>query len=139
MFSTIFPVLGSSWSTSILPDLSTNKGGVFARLASVFLLSAEEPCGGPPLSGGVVDRPLKVLVGGGSGFVGGEVCRQLRREGYEVIVISRVEREHGVTWEKVEREGLPEGTHGVINLAGQNVLDPLRYLVIKLNILFIHA
>jgi len=33
-------------------------------------------------------------------------------------------RQYSVTWEEVEKDGLPEGTHGVVNLAGQNVLDP---------------
>ena len=126
MFSSVWSVLQTPWSASMLPDFSTKKqGGVFSKLAGVFLVSAEEPCGGAPLTG-TKERPEKVLVGGGSGFVGGEVCRQLRRAGYEVIVISRVQREHGVTWDEVEKEGFPEGTHGVVNLAGQNVLDPLR-------------
>ena len=49
-----------------------------------------------------------------------------KRAGYEVIVISMVQREHGVTWDEVEKEGFPEETRGVVNLAGQNVLDPLR-------------
>ena len=70
--------------------------------------------------------PYKILVGGGSGFVGGEVCRQLRRAGYEVVIISRKEREFGITWNNIEENGLPENTYGVVNLAGQNVLDPFR-------------
>jgi len=126
MFSSVWSVMQYSWSSSTRPELSTSKQqGVFSKLAGVFLLSAEEPCGGAPLTG-TDERPQKVVVGGGSGFVGGEVCRQLRRAGYEVIVISRVQREHGVTWAEVEELGLPAGTHGVVNLAGQNVLDPLR-------------
>ncbi len=31
----------------------------------------------------------KVVVGGGTGFVGSEVCRLLRRNHYEVVVVSR--------------------------------------------------
>ena len=31
----------------------------------------------------------KVVVGGGTGFVGGEVCALLQRKGYQVIVVSR--------------------------------------------------
>jgi len=107
----------------MIPDFSTYKTDLFAKLAGPFLLRAEESCPGSPLVEGK-DRPQKVVVGGGSGFVGGEVCRQLRKAGYEVILISRVQRQYGVTWDEVEKDGLPEGTHGVVNLAGQNVLDP---------------
>ena len=89
MFSSVWSVLQTPWSASMLLDFSTKKQGVFSQLAGAFLVSAEEPCGGAPLSG-TKERPEKVLVAGGSWFVGGEVCRQLRRAGYEVIVISRV-------------------------------------------------
>jgi len=123
MFSSIWSVLQSPTSVSMIPDFSTYKNDFFSKLAGPFLLRAEESCPGSPLVDGK-DRPQKVVVGGGSGFVGGEVCRQLRRAGYEVILISRVQRQYGVTWEEVEKDGLPEGTHGVVNLAGQNVLDP---------------
>jgi len=124
MFSFVCSMLQST--PSILPDLSPTKNNVFSRLANAFLISAEEPCfGGAPLTDSDI-RPLKVLVGGGSGFIGKEVCKQLRKSGYEVIIISRVPREHGVTWDQVEREGLPEHTHGVVNLAGHEVLDPMR-------------
>ena len=125
MFSSIWSVLQSPSSVSVTPDFSTYKTDFFSKLAGPFLLRAEEACPGSPLVEGK-DRPQKVVVGGGSGFVGGEVCRQLRKAGYEVILISRVQRQYGVTWEEVEKDGLPEGTHGVVNLAGQNVLDPFR-------------
>ena len=51
---------------------------------------------------------------------------RLRRAGYEVIIISRSAGQHKITWDSVSREGLPTGTKAVINLAGQNVLDPFR-------------
>jgi len=70
------------------------------------------------------DRPEKVLVGGGTGFVGKEVCVQLRKSGYEVIIVSRSPGQFRLTWEDVEKGGLPSGTKAVINLSGQNVLDP---------------
>lgn len=31
-----------------------------------------------------------------------------------------------MTWHELESNGIPEKTHAVINLAGQNVLDPSR-------------
>jgi len=51
---------------------------------------------------------------------------RLRRAGFEVIIISRSPGQHKITWDSVSREGLPTGTKAVINLAGQNVLDPFR-------------
>lgn len=81
----------------------------------------------------------RVLVGGGTGFVGGAVVRALERRGYEAIIISRSaqpkknwtnasaeETNRRVTWKDIEADGLPSGTVGVVNTAGQNVLDPLR-------------
>lgn len=69
-------------------------------------------------------RPEKVLVAGGSGFVGSEVCLQLRKAGYEVIIISRSPGQFRMTWGEFSEHGLPSGTKAVVNLAGQNVLDP---------------
>jgi len=67
-------------------------------------------------------RPDKVVVGGGSGFIGKEVCLQLRKAGYEVIVVSRKPGQY--SWADIDKNGLPAGTKAVINLAGQNVLQP---------------
>ena len=47
-----------------------------------------------------------------------------------VIGIEEVEKEFECR--EVEKEGLPKGTHGVVNLAGQNVLDPLRLVLSRL-------
>ena len=74
-----------------------------------------------------VESKGKVIIGGGSGFVGKEVCSLLRREGYDVIVISRKKFDSRViTWDEIKLQGLPEKTLAVVNLAGQNLLDPLK-------------
>ena len=31
-----------------------------------------------------------------------------------------------VTWDELSKSGLPDGTTAVVNVAGQNVLDPLH-------------
>jgi len=69
------------------------------------------------------------------------VVRALERRGYEAIIISRSaqpkknwtnasdeakKKLKRVTWKDIEADGLPSGTVGVVNTAGQNVLDPLR-------------
>ena len=67
----------------------------------------------------------KVLVGGGTGFVGQEVCALLGRKGYQVVVISRSPGA-GITWTDVEKTGLPSGTVAVVNVAGHNILDKFK-------------
>jgi len=84
----------------------------------------------------------RVVVAGGTGFVGGEVVRTFERLGYEAFVISRKdvpkantpsiltsngpEFKNTRTWSDIERNGLPAGTKAVINCCGLNVLDPLH-------------
>jgi len=103
-------------------DNRPGKNSTFWNLFRGFQLSAEEA--DQQKDGKLTERPEKILVGGGSGFVGQEVCLQLRRAGYEVIIISRSPGQFRKTWTELADEGIPTGTKAVINLAGQNVLDP---------------
>jgi uncharacterized protein (TIGR01777 family) len=68
----------------------------------------------------------RVVVGGGTGFVGRAVVRALEGRGCEAVVVSRSGGGGRVTWAELEKQGLPRGTVGIVNTAGQNVLDPLR-------------
>lgn len=74
----------------------------------------------------------KVIVGGGTGFVGGEVCALLQRKGYQVVIISRSQGSGGpadpqrLTWLRLQQEGLPAGTTAVVNVAGHNILDKFK-------------
>lgn len=89
----------------------------------------------------------RVLVAGGTGFVGREVVATLERLNYEVIVVSRTGKtgpgrstwgsflfrskgevlpQNRISWSELENRGLPAGTVAVVNAAGQNVLDPFR-------------
>ena len=65
----------------------------------------------------------RVLLGGGSGFVGQALASSLRRRGYDVKIISRDPKSGDFTWEDIERDGLPPSTDAVINLAGSSILD----------------
>ncbi|XP_055531674.1 epimerase family protein SDR39U1 [Wyeomyia smithii] len=67
-----------------------------------------------------------VVIGGGSGFIGKRLAKTLNADGYEVTTISRMPAIKRMTWHDLEKDGLPEGTSAVVNLAGQNVLDPTR-------------
>ncbi|KAM9501470.1 epimerase family protein SDR39U1 [Clarias gariepinus] len=68
---------------------------------------------------------MRVLIGGGSGFIGRELIRLLKVKGHEVTVISRHPGVGRITWADLESAGLPV-CDAVVNLAGENILNPLR-------------
>ncbi|XP_074603783.1 epimerase family protein SDR39U1 [Brevipalpus obovatus] len=68
-----------------------------------------------------------VLVGGGTGFVGSFVVDAFRRISNKVLIVSRKPTKETLTWEDISKNGLPNETDVVINLAGQNVLDPFKF------------
>ncbi|XP_070830727.1 epimerase family protein SDR39U1 [Chaetodon trifascialis] len=69
---------------------------------------------------------MRVLIGGGSGFVGRELSRLLKDKGHEVTVISRQPGPGKITWGELESNGLPP-CEGAVNLAGENLMNPLRW------------
>ncbi|XP_065270341.1 epimerase family protein SDR39U1 isoform X1 [Emys orbicularis] len=68
---------------------------------------------------------MRVLVGGGTGFVGGALTQLLRSQGHEVTHVSRHPGPDRISWDELSRSGLPP-CDAVVNLAGENVLNPLR-------------
>ncbi|KAM8850947.1 epimerase family protein SDR39U1 [Spinachia spinachia] len=69
---------------------------------------------------------MRVLIGGGSGFVGRELTRLLRHKGHEVTVISRQPGPGKITWAELDSDGLPP-CEAAVNLAGENLMNPLRW------------
>ncbi|KAM9322853.1 epimerase family protein SDR39U1 [Pholidichthys leucotaenia] len=69
---------------------------------------------------------MRVLIGGGTGFVGRKLTHFLREKGHEVTVISRKPGPGKITWGELESHGLPE-CEGAVNLAGENLMNPLRW------------
>lgn len=67
-----------------------------------------------------------LMPGGGTGFVGTRLAKHLAGQGYEVTVVSRMPGLKRITWHQLKKDGLPKGVTSVVNLAGQNVLDPSR-------------
>jgi uncharacterized protein (TIGR01777 family) len=67
-----------------------------------------------------------VVIGGGTGFIGRSLVAALRDIGSQVYVVSRMPGPQTLSWGDVAKDGLPQGTSVVINVAGQNVLDPMR-------------
>lgn len=102
-------------------------GHVYQTLINKAFLSRFRSLQAEEVSSSDKDCKGKVIVGGGSGFVGKEVCSLLRRKGYDVIIVSRNKFDSRVvTWDDIKLQGLPEKTLAVVNLAGQNMLDPLK-------------
>ena len=108
----------------------------YRSLLNKFYLGAESECphcksesegseGSDSPLGPLGNRPDAVLVGGGTGYIGSNLVRLLKRQGYEVIVVSRYEGQGRITWDHLKDRGFPAHTKAVVNLAGQNVLDPL--------------
>ncbi len=76
---------------------------------------------------------MRVIVLGGTGFIGQALCRELMRRGYGVDVVSRDPSKvqavfgpqaRGVSWDLEGAGGLGEavsGGHGVVNLAGESI------------------
>jgi len=67
-----------------------------------------------------------VLLGGGTGFIGSAFTYLLKSKGYEVTIISRMPGPQRVTWFDIQSNGLPQGITAVVNLCGQNILDPMQ-------------
>jgi len=69
-----------------------------------------------------------VVIGGGSGFVGRALRKELVLSGYNTLVISRKPQANAITWSDLASHGLrgEKNITAVVNLAGQNFLDPSR-------------
>lgn len=63
------------------------------------------------------------FLGGGSGFIGKHLSKHLKNQGYGVTIISRMPGPQRMSWHDLQKQGLPQETTAVVNLAGQNVLD----------------
>ncbi|XP_064789235.1 epimerase family protein SDR39U1 [Oncorhynchus masou masou] len=69
---------------------------------------------------------MRVLIGGGSGFVGRELTCLLKKKGHEVTIISRQPGLGKITWGELESGGLPP-CEAAVNLSGENLMNPLRW------------
>ncbi|OCT98069.1 epimerase family protein SDR39U1 isoform X1 [Xenopus laevis] len=68
---------------------------------------------------------MKVLIGGGSGFIGQSLSKLLNNRGHNVSIISQRPGKGRITWEDISKKGLPP-CDAAVNLAGENVLNPLK-------------
>nr|KAF6388752.1 short chain dehydrogenase/reductase family 39U member 1 [Myotis myotis] len=68
---------------------------------------------------------MRVLVGGGTGFIGTALSQLLKARGHEVTLVSRQPGPGRITWDELATSGLPR-CDAAVNLAGENILNPLR-------------
>lgn len=73
---------------------------------------------------------MRILLGGGTGFLGRHLEKQLLNRGHTIQLISRTPGNNRITWDELESEasstnGLPE-CDAVVNLSGENILNPFR-------------
>lgn len=92
---------------------------------------------------GEVKMGKKIIITGGSGFIGQALCAELNAFGYEVTVLSRrpeqrklnkSSRTHMVYWDPNDPEtwfSHASGACAIVNLAGDNIASSLRWTAAK--------
>lgn len=65
----------------------------------------------------------KVIIGGGTGFIGRNLGELLLTKGYDVTNIARMPGISNISWSTLEVAGLPKSTCAVVNCAGQQFMD----------------
>ncbi|KAF4528121.1 hypothetical protein B566_EDAN016324 [Ephemera danica] len=73
-----------------------------------------------------LDQTTGSPVRGGTGFLGTAITNLLRQKGYSVVIVSRMPGPQRLSWIDIQRSGIPEDCKVVINVAGQNILDPMQ-------------
>ncbi|VDH94657.1 uncharacterized protein MGAL_10B060892, partial [Mytilus galloprovincialis] len=66
------------------------------------------------------------ILGGGTGFVGRHLTKALQEKGYKVTKVSRKTGPDTITWKDINKNGIPDDVTAVVNLAGANILNPLK-------------
>ena len=61
----------------------------------------------------------KVVIAGGTGFIGSYIANRFKEEGYDVLIVSRTPGH--VSWNPLELEKAMENSELVINLAGKSI------------------
>lgn len=70
---------------------------------------------------------MKVLIGGGTGFLGRHLHKALLNRGHTVEIISRTKPKTGrYTWSQLEDEGSLPDCDALVNLSGEYILSTFR-------------
>jgi uncharacterized protein (TIGR01777 family) len=67
-------------------------------------------------------KPLRILIGGGSGFIGSHLVKSLKQKGHLVQIISREKRTDSILWKDIQQWGLPN-VDAVVQLSGAGLFD----------------
>jgi len=67
-------------------------------------------------------QSLKILVGGGTGFIGKNLVPRLQSRGHQVTVLSRSSGEGKISWDEIKSGGLPK-SDAIVNLSGAPIID----------------
>ena len=76
-----------------------------------------------------------VLVGGGTGFIGRHLVKQLTQNGYQVTVASRTGGGGKISWDDIKQNGIPDSVNAIVNLGTyfhQGSMDGLSPVIVKL-------
>ena len=65
-----------------------------------------------------------VLVGGGTGFIGRHLVKQLTQNGYQVTVASRTGGGGKISWDDIKQNGIPDSVNAIVNLGTYFHHDP---------------
>ena len=67
---------------------------------------------------------MKILVAGGTGWIGRALVAELKSSGHEICILTRgpLSSNKDLTWTQLEEEGLPE-CDAIYHVAGHNILD----------------
>ena len=70
---------------------------------------------------------MHVLVGGGTGFIGRNLVKNLKSKGFTVTIASRTSAStEKISWDEIKQFGLPASINAIVNLAGEPILQPHR-------------
>ncbi len=65
------------------------------------------------------NRMKKIVIAGGTGFIGSYLSKRFKEKGYRVVIVSRTKGK--VSWKPMELEEALNGAEVVINLAGKSI------------------
>jgi len=70
----------------------------------------------------MMSQSLKILVGGGTGFVGKTLVPRLQNKGHQVTLLSRTEGPGKISWDEIKAGKMPK-SDAIVNLSGAPIIE----------------